>query len=253
MKHLPHIIDVHRVKELRAIKVTANHLCIGAAVSLQKAFDVLAKERPVVKAFAARFAGWPVRQSGTLGGNIANGSPIGDSMPLLLSLDATVVLKAWRNSKVMSRELPLSEFYLGYKKTVMWPDEVLVCIKVPRPSEGEWLGLYKVSKRHEDDISAVCMAIRIEGHKQGLDVVRIGLGGVAATPVRAMRTECILQGREDEYAVWKEAQIEIANEFVPISDLRASGEYRQIVLGNLLERAYLERTKQGAVRLEDLS
>ena len=253
MKHLPHIIDVHRVKELRAIEVTANHLCIGAAVSLQEAFDVLAKERPVVKAFAARFAGWPVRQSGTLGGNIANGSPIGDSMPLLLSLDATVVLKAWRNSKVMSRELPLSEFYLGYKKTVMWPDEVLVCIKVPRPSEGEWLGLYKVSKRHEDDISAVCMAIRIEGHKQGLDVVRIGLGGVAATPVRAMRTECILQGREDKYAVWKEAQVEIANEFEPISDLRASGEYRQIVLGNLLERAYLERTKQGAVRLEDLS
>lgn len=253
MRHLSHIIDLHRVRELRAVEVTAGHLCIGAAVPLQEAFNALAEERPRVKAFAARFAGWPVRQSGTLGGNIANGSPIGDSMPLLLALDATVVLKAWRNTKVMSRELPLSEFYLGYKKTAMWPDEVMVCIKIPRPFSNEWLGLYKVSKRQEDDISSVCMIIRLEGdHAQRLDVVRIGLGGVAETPMRAMKTERFLQGKEDAYVIWEEAQVVIMNEFSPISDVRASGEYRQKLLGNLLERAYLERTHQDAVRLEDL-
>lgn len=250
---LARIIDLHRVRELREVQITASHLCLGAAVSLQDAFGEISKERPKVKAFAARFAGWPVRQSGTLGGNIANASPIGDSMPLLLALDATVVVQAWRNDKLESREVALSEFYVSYKKTVMSADEVLVCIKIPRPRKNEWLGLYKVSKRHEDDISAVCMAIRVESSEQKLKLVRIGLGGVAATPVRAEKTEQVLQNHEDVTAVWVEAQASIKAEFDPISDLRASGAYRQEVLANLVIRAHRERNCSGAVRLEDLS
>jgi xanthine dehydrogenase small subunit len=253
MRQYSQIIDLHRVRELRVIEETASHLCIGAAVPLQEAFDAIAKERPKVQEFARRFAGWPVRQSGTLGGNIANGSPIGDSMPLLLALDATVVMKAWRAQKVFSRELSLSEFYLGYKKNVMGSDEVLACIKIPHLQENEWLGLYKVSKRHEDDISAVCMAIRVVMHGRFMKAVRIGLGGVAAIPARAMRTESVLQDREDTNEIWAEAKATIIREFEPISDLRASDEYRKEVLGNLIKRAYLERTNQMAVRLEDLS
>lgn len=253
MRQLTQIIDLHRVKELRQIEATTHHLCIGAAVSLQEAFDAIAKDRPRVHEFARRFAGWPVRQSGTLGGNVANGSPIGDSMPLLLALDATVVLKAWRDNKVNSRELPLSEFYLGYRKNALAIDEVLAYIKVAHPKTEEWLGLYKVSKRHEDDISAVCMVIRVDMKGRYLDRVRIGVGGVAPTPVRAISTEVVLHGKEDTHEIWLAAQSSITNEFAPISDLRASGEYRKELLGNLLKRAYLERTNHSDVRLEDLA
>lgn len=253
MRQLTQIIDLHRVEELLQIEVTANHLCVGAAVPLQEAFNAIAKDRPKVQEFARRFAGWPVRQSGTLGGNVANGSPIGDSMPLLLALDATVVLKAWRDHKVFSRELPLSEFYLGYRQHALAMDEILVCIKIPHPKNEEWLGLYKVSKRHEDDISAVCMVIRVDMQGRYLDRVRIGVGGVAPTPIRAISTEEVFHGKEDTHEIWLAAQSSITNEFAPISDLRASGEYRKELLGNLIKRAYLERTNHSNMRLEDLA
>jgi xanthine dehydrogenase small subunit len=109
------------------------------------------RERPQLKSFANRFAGLPVRNSGTLGGNVANGSPIGDSMPLLIALGAHVVLLSARGH----RDMPLEDFYTGYRKNVLAPDEVVAWIKVPRPPQEDFCAPYKISKRYDDDISAV--------------------------------------------------------------------------------------------------
>ncbi|HMA09634.1 MAG TPA: xanthine dehydrogenase small subunit, partial [Ramlibacter sp.] len=143
----PLVLDVTGVAELQRIEHYDHHIAIGAAATLTDAFAALVVQRPQLKTFANRFAGLPVRNSGTLGGNVANGSPIGDSMPLLIALGAHVVLMSVRGH----REMPLEDFYTGYRKTVLAPDEVLAWIKVPRPQPGEFLRAYKISKRYDDD------------------------------------------------------------------------------------------------------
>jgi len=247
------VIDLSRVAELRQVEDYPRHIAIGAAVNLQHAFDAMAQERPQVQAFANRFAGWPIRQSGTLGGNVANGSPIGDSMPLLIALGAHVVLMAWRRGRIVHRELPLENLYTGYRQNLMAPDEVLCWIKVPRPTPHEWLGAYKVSKRVEDDISAICLVVQLQRQGQRITQASIGVGGVAATPVRAVRTEAALRGQRWTPDTLQQAQAVLRQEFDPISDMRASSGYRREVLGNLLQRAWLESTGQTDIRLEDLA
>jgi xanthine dehydrogenase small subunit len=247
------VIDLTRVSELLRIEHYPHHLAIGAAVSLHDAFTALAKQRPTIQYFAERFAGRPVRQSGTLGGNIAGGSPIGDSMPLLMALGAQVVLMGWRKGRKVSRHIALENFYLGYKRTALAADEVLCWIVVPRPLPTEWLGVYKVSKRVEDDISAVCLALQLHTEQGVVQTVRIGAGGVAATPARAVKTEAVLHGRVWNEASIQQAQAEIDKEFSPISDMRASAAYRQLVLRQLLQRAWLEQQGHGMVRLADAS
>ena len=246
------VIDLTRVQTLRRIEHYPPHVAIGAAVSLQDAFAALSALRPSMAHFANRFAGRPVRQSGTLGGNIANGSPIGDSMPLLIALGAHVVLMASRNGHMVSRHVALEDFYLGYKRTVLATDEVLCWIVVPHPQPAEWLGVYKVSKRVEDDISAVCMAIQLHIEKSEVTSVRIGAGGVAATPVRAIKTEQALQRAAWNEATIKQAQQVVGQEFSPLTDMRASAAYRRMVLSNLLRRAWLEQQGHGMVQLGDL-
>jgi xanthine dehydrogenase small subunit len=253
LRRMPQIIDLTRVAELRRVEHYPQHIAIGAAVNLQDAFEALAAERPVIAPFGERFAGWPVRQSGTLGGNVANGSPIGDSMPLLMALGAQVVLMAWRKGKAVHRHVPLDQFYTGYRQSLLAIDEVLAWIVVPKPKAGEWLGVYKVSKRQEDDISAVCLAIQLHVKDGCIRAVRIGAGGVAATPVRAVQTEAALIGQVWNEATLKKAQATIQQEFSPLSDLRASADYRRQILGQLLHRAWLESTGHSRVRLEELA
>jgi len=253
LRRMPQIIDLTRVKALRQVEPYPHHIAIGAAVNLQDAFEALAFERPVIAPFGERFAGWPVRQSGTLGGNVANGSPIGDSMPLLIALGAHVVLMAWRKGRAVHRHVPLDQFYTGYRASLLAPDEVLCWIVVPRPEPGEWLGVYKVSKRMEDDISAVCLAVQL--HIDGGRIIssRIGAGGVAATPARAVKTEAALIGQPWNEATLAAAQKNIQHEFSPLSDLRASADYRRQILAQLLHRAWLESTGHSHVRLENLA
>jgi len=246
-------IDLTRVAELRRVERYPQHTAIGAAVNLQDAFEALAADRPVIAPFGERFAGWPVRQSGTLGGNVANGSPIGDSMPMLIALGAQVVLMAWRKGKAVHRHVPLDRFYTGYRQSLLAPDEVLAWIVVPRPAPGEWLGAYKVSKRQEDDISAVCLAVQLHVDGGRVNAVRIGAGGVAATPARAVKTEAALIGQPWNEATLQAAQTAISQEFSPLSDLRASTDYRRQILSQLLQRAWLESTGHQTVRLEALS
>ena len=230
------IIDVTKVAELREVRDCSQHIAIGAAVTLNNAFVALVKQRPQLHDFAARFAGLPVRNSGTLGGNVANGSPIGDSMPLLIALRANVVLMSNR----ASREMPLEQLYTGYRQNVMAPDEVLAWINVPKPTPHEFMRIYKISKRFDDDISAVCLAINLHIDNNTIVSASIGVGGVAATPVRAIKTEASCAGK-----YWSKATIDhlksvLRAEFSPISDMRASSAYRTQVLGNLLERYWLE-------------
>lgn len=235
------IIDVTRVAELKRIESGAAALSIGAAATLNDAFAALASDRPQLGHFFERFAGLPVRQSGTLGGNVANGSPIGDSMPLLIALGAQVVLASERGERMLAIE----DFYLGYRKTALAPDEVLARIVAPRPLPHETLRAYKVSKRFEDDISAVCLCLALHVEDGVIRRARIGAGGVAAVPARAVATEAALVGKLFSLDVLEAAAQVLREEFDPISDMRASSAYRREVLGNLLLRFY-EETQPGA-------
>lgn len=229
------IIDLTRVEQLRRIEPrpgTPARLRIGAAVTLEEAYAALVERRPQLRRFAQRFAGLPVRSSGTLGGNVANGSPIGDSMPLLLALGATLVLASAR----AAREVALADFYTGYRKNLLAPDEVLVYIDVPDPVPGEFLQVYKISKRQDDDISAVCVAIWTQVVDGKISHARVGAGGVAATPMRARETEAALVGQPWSAVTLQAAAAVLGEEFAPISDMRASAAYRRSVLGRLLHR-----------------
>jgi xanthine dehydrogenase small subunit len=243
------VLDVTRVAELRRVEHYPHHIAIGAAVTLTDAFAALVADRPQLQSFAHRFAGLPVRNSGTLGGNVANGSPIGDSMPLLIALGANVVLMSVRGH----RELPLEDLYTGYRKNVMAADEVLAWIKVPKAVLGERSRVFKISKRFEDDISAVCLAVNlyiVDGHVQRAS---IGVGGVAATPVRARKTQAALQGQAWNLEAVQEAITALRAEFSPISDMRASAAYRTEVLGNLLQRFWLESEGLQQIDVQSLS
>jgi len=230
------MLDVTRAQELRRIDTQAGRLIIGAAVPLADAFDALQAHWPVLHRFATRFAGLPVRNSGTLGGNVANGSPIGDSMPLLIALRASVVLASVRGE----RTLALEDLYTGYRQNVMAADELLVRIEVPLPAPGEVLAAYKVSKRFDDDISAVCLVLNLTVVDGTVQRASLGAGGVAATPARARLTEAALAGQPWAAATVERAVAALQGEFQPISDMRASGEYRRAVLAGLLQRFWLE-------------
>ena len=280
------IIDLTRVAELQRVETYPHHLAIGAAVTLTDAFAALVADRPQLADFAHRFAGLPVRNAGTLGGNVANGSPIGDSMPLLIALGANIVLMRWEGKQgkgqIRHRELPLEELYTGYRQNILQSGEVLAWIKVPRPTAtessaapgrpkqasaplggsaareaasvgAEFLRAYKISKRFEDDISAVCLVVNLHITNGVVQRASIGAGGVAATPARAVQTEAALRGQPWNAATVARAQEVLRNEFHPISDMRASGDYRRTVLGNLLERFWHETQGQDAVDVRQLS
>ena len=246
------VLDTTQVRELRQVERYTHHIAIGAAVSLEDAFAALVQDRPHLRAFALRFAGLPVRNSGTLGGNVANGSPIGDSMPLLIALGANLVLMCLQDGQISHREIPLESLYTGYRKNVMSANEVLAWIKVPLPQANEFSRIYKVSKRFEDDISAVCLGIRLHMANGVVVSASIGAGGVAATPVRAAKTEAALTGKP-----WTQRTVAFAintlrDEFSPITDMRASSDYRKRVLGNLLQRLWLETQGSPLTSLESL-
>lgn len=243
------VLDVTRAAELQRIERYPQHLAIGAAVPLEDAFAALVQDRPQLRAFAHRFAGLPVRNAGTLGGNVANGSPIGDSMPLLIALGAHVVLMRTG----AQRHLPLEALYTGYRRNVMAADELLAWVVVPLPVPGELLRVYKISKRFEDDISAVCLAINLQFDDGLIARASIGVGGVAATPVRARQTEASLLGRRWNSELAEQAAQTLGAEFQPISDLRASAKYRKTLLGNLVRRFWLESQGASSLNLESFA
>ncbi len=250
LRDLPDLIYTGQCEELLAIRDTPAHLAIGAAVSLADAFAALDVQWPELAEVWQRFASPPIRNSGTLGGNVANGSPIGDSMPALIALGASVVLR--RSERV--RELPLAALYIAYRKSALEPGELVVEIRVPHRAPGLVLRAYKVSKRYDQDISAVfaCFALQLDGER--IDQARIGCGGVAGTPCRAARTEAALQGKAWSDATADAAATVLESEFTPIDDMRATAGYRRRALGNLLRRFRFETSgKSVRTRIEDLA
>ena len=245
------VIDVTQVEALRGIERHPQHIAIGAAVNLNDAFAALVADRPQLQAFAHRFAGKSIRNSGTLGGNVVNGSPIGDAMPLLIALNASLTLMRWHNDSEQRRDVSVEAFYTGYRKNILLPGEILAWIHVPLPQPLAFLRAYKISKRFEDDISAVCLVINLTLENGKVSTASIGTGGVAATPARAVRTEAALTGKPWNEITLQAAQDVLRKEFSPISDMRASSHYRQQVLGNLLQRFWLESQGETVLNLED--
>jgi len=244
------VLDLSQVAELARVRKIGERLRVGAAVRLQDAYAALCSHWPQLKTFAARFAGLPVRNSGTLGGNLANGSPIGDSMPLLIALGASVVLASLRGE----RQMPVEDFYTGYRKNHLAADEILAYIDIPLAAgtDGHWLRVDKISRRFDDDISAVCLAVRLQLSQGQVVMASIGAGGVAATPVRARRTEAALVGQPwNPETVARAVQV-LRGEFEPISDMRASADYRREVMGSLLQRLWLQTQGQSALSLDAL-
>ena len=229
---------ITRVPALRRIATDADGtLHIGAAASLEDAWAALAVRWPALTEVWRRFASPPVRHAGTLGGNIANGSPIGDGAPVLIALDARIVLRRGPDT----RTLALEDFYLDYMKNALAPGEFVERLVVPPSPEGTQLRAWKISKRFDSDISTVLMAAALRLDADGrIAAARLVFGGMAAITKRAAQTEAALRGRRWDEATLQAAQVALAQDFRPLSDLRASASYRLAVSANLLRRLWLE-------------
>jgi xanthine dehydrogenase small subunit len=230
------MVYIGQVAEIKEIRAEAGVLRIGAGVSLSDGYTALVQYYPQLTEMWERFASVPIRNAGTLGGNVANGSPIGDAMPGLIALGARVVL---RNSEG-ARMLPLEDLYVAYRQTAMQPDEVVEAVEVPLSSPALQFRTYKVSKRYDSDISAVCAAFAIKVERGTIVEARVAFGGMVATPQRASHTEAALAGKPWTETTLRAARAALATDYTPLTDMRASAAYRMQVAQNLLERFYLE-------------
>ncbi len=229
------VVAIDQLPELRQIEVDDSGFLIGAALSLTEVEQRLDGAVPLLSALMPRFGSRLIRNAATLGGNLATASPIGDAAPVLLALDAQIVLARAGGDRV----LPLEEFFTGHRSTVLRPGELIRAVRVPLPLPGR-TGLEKVTKRRVDDISSVAAAF-------GLDVVdgrvrraRIGLGGVAPTPIRARDAERALEGRPWDAATVQAAAAVLAAEGTPLDDHRASAAYRRAMLAQSLLRLHAD-------------
>ena len=235
-RELDTIVYTGRVAELNRLNVSATHIEIGAAVSLTDAMTIIVEHYPDLDELFRRFASPPIRNAGTLGGNIANGSPIGDSMPALMVAGASLVLRRGRSN----REVPLDGFYRGYQAKDLRASEFIESIRIPLPWDGVILHSHKLSKRFDQDISAVCTAYRLELDGDRVTSFRMACGGLAATIKRATHAEAAVAGAQwNEETIDRAAQA-LAQDYDPISDMRASAGYRLRATQNLLRRFFLE-------------
>ncbi|MFN0193422.1 MAG: xanthine dehydrogenase small subunit [Aestuariivirga sp.] len=237
MRTLPKIIHVHNARELHEITETADTLSIGAAATYAEAEEAMRKLDPDVGEALRRLGSTQVRASGTVGGNIANGSPIGDTPPMLIALGADLVLRHGDSE----RSLPLEDFFIAYGKQDRKPGELVWRVDVPKLKSGEAFRAYKISKRFDQDISAVMAGFEFALAGRRVSSARLAFGGLAATPKRAANAEAALAGASlgDEKS-WEAAIAALARDFAPISDMRASASYRLDVAQALLRKALIE-------------
>ncbi|NGO52883.1 xanthine dehydrogenase small subunit [Allomesorhizobium camelthorni] len=239
MREISPAVFIGGLDELRRISERDGMISIGAGVTYTEAFSTLSERIPALGPLFDRIGGDQVRNMGTIGGNIANGSPIGDTPPPFIALGATLTLRKGNER----RTIPLEDFFIAYGKQDRRPREFVEAVDVPVPAEGAHFAVHKITKRCDEDITAVLGAfhLRLAGDGTVADV-RIAYGGMAATPKRAKAVEAALIGK-----AWSETTVEEAVEaydedFTPLTDMRASAEYRMLVAKNLLRRFYLETT-----------
>jgi xanthine dehydrogenase small subunit len=230
------IVWTGRVKELQEISETADSVELGAAVTYAQAVAELSRYYSDIGEIFRRLGSMQIRNVGTIGGNIGNGSPIGDASPALIAAGAALHLRRGQTC----RSMPLEEFFRAYGQQDRQESEFIERITVPKPTAGWCYRAYKISKRFDQDISAVMAAFKL--HLSGTNIrdVRIAFGGMAAIPKRAVHTEAVLRGKEWNETAVVEAQSAIERDFAPISDMRASAGYRLSVAKNLIRRLYAE-------------
>jgi xanthine dehydrogenase small subunit len=245
MRELGDVIYTRQVEELHRIATVEGKLEIGAAVSLDDAYQAVLKLYPddSLRELWQRFASQPIRSTGTLGGSVANGSPIGDSAPWLIVLGADIVLRSDKGQRV----LPLQDFYLDYMKKDWQPGEFVEAVRIPPPRVGQHFRTYKLAKRYDQDISAVCAAFSIDIDGGIVGSARIAYGGMAATSRRAPKAEAAINGQPWNEATLQAAMAALAGDYTPLSDMRATASYRMRTAQNLLRRFWLETRPDGAM------
>ena len=229
-----YVVAIDRLPELREVRV-GDPIEIGAALTLSEVEHALDDAVPLLDEVWPLFASRLIRNGATIGGNLGTASPIGDLPPALLALEATLVLSAREGD----REVPLAEFYTGYRRTQLRPGELIRSVRLPRPLAG-LTAFHKIAKRRYDDISSVAVAVALDVEHGTVTRARIGLGGVAATPLRALATEAALEGRPWSAETIEEAAAVLATEGTPMDDHRASGAYRAAMLGQSLRKLWAE-------------
>ncbi|MEU6314313.1 FAD binding domain-containing protein [Streptomyces sp. NPDC047014] len=232
------VIAVDRLPELRVLRTASDHIEIGAAQTLTEIERRLDGDVPLLAQLFPQFASRLIRNSATLGGNLGTGSPIGDSPPVLLALEASLVLADADGE----REVPLADYFTGYRQSVRRPGELIRAVRIPLPLSPV-TAFHKIAKRRFDDISSVAVAFALDIADGTVRKARIGLGGVAATPIRALAAEAALEGRP-----WTAETVEAAARILraqgtPMNDHRASAEYRSAMLGQSLLKLYAQTTE----------
>ncbi|QTH37775.1 xanthine dehydrogenase small subunit [Yimella sp. cx-51] len=235
----PLVIAVDRLEELRTFALSDERLELGAALTLSEIERLLDGRVPLLASLFPQFASRLIRNGATIGGNLGAGSPIGDTPPALLALEATLVLA----SSEGERDIPLAEYFTGYRETVRKPGELIKSIVIPLPAL-PITAFHKIAKRRFDDISSVAVGIAVDVQGGIIRKSRIGLGGVAATPIRATATEAALEGKPWSAATITEAAQVLGSEGTPMDDHRASARYRAAMLGTSLEKLFAENDPQ---------
>ena len=234
MRDLGQVIFLNRCEDLARIEQSEDALTIGAGVTIAKLIPLMDGSHPSFAAMLRRYGSAQVRAAATIGGNIANGSPIGDGPPALIALGATLHLRQGDTR----RSLPLEDFFLDYGKQDRRPGEFVESVTIPR--QPDRLRCYKLSKRFDQDISAVCGCFNFTVENGRVSAARIAFGGMAGTPKRAAAVEAALTGQPWDEATVAKAMEAFAQDYTPLSDMRASARYRLETAANMLRRYYLE-------------
>ena len=228
-----YVVAVDRLPELRTFGVSEHDIEIGAALTLSEVESALEGRVPMLDEVFDLFASRLIRNGATIGGNLATASPIGDLAPALMALEAGVVLASAEGD----REVPIADYFTGYRETVRRTDELIRAVRIPMPTAGI-TAFHKIAKRRYDDISSVAIGFAVELAEGSVKSARIGLGGIAATPVRALATEAALEGRPWSHDTVREAAVVMRGEGTPMDDHRASAAYRSAMLGTALLRLW---------------
>ena len=239
------LIFINHLQELKLVRELKDGLEIGACVSYSEAKPVLSKYFPALEAYFLRIAGEQVRNMGTLGGNIANGSPIGDMAPILIALRAKILL----SKSGIKRSILIEEFFLDYGKQDLDRGEFIEKIFVPLDEKLD-LYAYKLSKRRDEDITIVSAAISIKKENNIVNEPIVAFGGMAGIPKRSFAAENVINGRKLDELTVKLAGLALEEEFTPLTDARASADYRILVAKNLLQKFFLEYEGQDPVMIK---